>query len=151
MTSIIVRVAASLARARRAALRQRPAGSPEAVDVRVGLIDGGVDAEHAVFATRRPQVSGCGGTPAASEHGTAVASLFVGRAPEFHGAAPGAELVAVDVYCGMAAPGGRVRDIVVALGGARRCERTRDQHERRRSRQCRVGRGRPQSASRSRS
>jgi subtilisin family serine protease len=48
-------------------------------------------------------------------HGTAVASLFVGRAPEFHGAAPGAELHAVDVYCGGDAPGGRVRDIVLAL------------------------------------
>jgi subtilisin family serine protease len=88
---------------------------PEPVDVRVGLIDGGVDAEHSVFATRRPQISGCGGRPVASEHGTAVASLFVGRAPEFRGAAPGAQLVAVDVYCETAAPGGRVRDIVLAL------------------------------------
>jgi len=88
---------------------------PAAVDVRVGLIDGGVDAAHSVFATRPPQVSGCDGKPVASEHGTAVASLFVGRAPEFHGAAPGAQLVAVDVYCETAAPGGRVRDIVVAL------------------------------------
>jgi subtilisin family serine protease len=70
-----------------------------------------------VFATRRPQVHGCGGAPTPSEHGTAVASLFVGRAPEFRGAAPGAELVAVDVYCGAAAPGGRVRDIVVGLAG----------------------------------
>jgi subtilisin family serine protease len=85
------------------------------VDVRVGLIDGGVDAQHAVFATRQPQVQGCGGAPTPSEHGTAVASLFVGRAPEFRGAAPGAELVAVDVYCGLEAPGGRVRDIVVGL------------------------------------
>jgi len=89
--------------------------SVETVDVRVGLVDGGVDAGHSVFATRRPHLSGCDGAPAASEHGTAVASLFVGRAPEFHGAAPGAELFAVDVYCGAAAPGGRVRDIVVAL------------------------------------
>jgi hypothetical protein len=100
----------------------RAAGGPPAtgelpaiVDVRVGLIDGGVDTEHAVFATRRPQVRGCGGAPTPSEHGTAVASLFVGRAPEFRGAAPGAELVAIDVYCEAATPGGRVRDIVVAL------------------------------------
>ena len=88
---------------------------PAAVDVPVGLIDGGVDADHSVFATRRPQVSGCGGRPVASEHGTAVASLFVGRSPEFHGAAPGAPLVAVDIYCEAATPGGRVRDIVLAL------------------------------------
>ena len=88
---------------------------PETVDVSVGLIDGGVDTGHSAFATRRPQVSGCDGKPVPSEHGTAVASLFVGRAPEFHGAAPGAQLIAVDVYCAAAAPGGRVRDIVVAL------------------------------------
>ena len=88
---------------------------PETVEIRVGLIDGGVDAEHSVFATRRPEVSGCDGKPVVSEHGTAVASLFVGRSPEFHGAAPGAQLVVVDVYCEAAAPGGRVRDIVLAL------------------------------------
>jgi subtilisin family serine protease len=99
-----------------AAGEPRPAAAlAPVVDVRVGLIDGGVDADHAVFATRRPQVQGCGGTPTASEHGTAVASLFVGRAPEFSGAAPGAQLIAVDVYCDEATPGGRVRDIVVAL------------------------------------
>ncbi len=88
---------------------------PEAVDVRVGLIDSGVDTEHSAFATRKPQISGCDGRSVPSEHGTAVASLFVGRASEFHGAAPGAQLVAVDVYCDAAAPGGRVRDIVIAL------------------------------------
>jgi subtilisin family serine protease len=88
---------------------------PEAVSLRVGLIDGGVDVDHPAFATQRPQVSGCGGKPVPSAHGTAVASLFVGRSPEFHGAAPGAQLVAIDVYCGAATPGGRVRDIVVAL------------------------------------
>jgi subtilisin family serine protease len=95
-----------------------PAGGamPEAVQIRVGLIDGGVDVNHPAFATQRPQLSGCGGKPVSSAHGTAVASLFVGRAPEFHGAAPGAQLLAVDVYCGSDTPGGRVRDIVLALG-----------------------------------
>jgi hypothetical protein len=92
-----------------------PQEFPDPVEIRVGLVDGGVDAEHSAFATRRPVLEGCDGKPVASEHGTAVASLFVGRAPEFHGAAPGAQLVAVDVYCGTAAPGGRVRDIVLAL------------------------------------
>jgi subtilisin family serine protease len=89
---------------------------PQLVQIRVGLIDGGVDADHPAFATQRPQLSGCGGKPVPSAHGTAVASLFVGRAPEFHGAAPGAQLVAVDIYCGSEVPGGRVRDIVLALG-----------------------------------
>jgi subtilisin family serine protease len=88
---------------------------PPVVDVRVGLIDGGVDAEHPAFATRRPQLSGCGGKSVPGAHGTAVASLFVGRAAQFHGAAPGAELHAVDVYCGGDLPGGRVRDIVLGL------------------------------------
>jgi len=88
---------------------------PEIVDIRVGLIDGGVDADHPVFASRRPELAGCEGKPTASEHGTAVASLFVGRSAEFHGAAPGAHLLAVDVYCDGAAPGGRTRDIVAAL------------------------------------
>jgi subtilisin family serine protease len=91
-------------------------GLPAIVNLRVGLIDGGVDTEHSVFASQRPEVSGCDGKPTASEHGTAVASLFVGRSTEFRGAAPGAHLVAVDVYCDGAAPGGRVRDIVAALG-----------------------------------
>jgi subtilisin family serine protease len=92
------------------------AALPPLVDVRVGLIDGGVDADHPAFASRRPHLSGCGGKPVPGAHGTAVASLFVGRAPQFHGAAPGAELHAVDVYCGGELPGGRVRDIVLALG-----------------------------------
>jgi subtilisin family serine protease len=89
---------------------------PDAVSIRVGLIDGGVDASHPAFATQPPQLSGCGGRSLPSAHGTAVASLFVGRSPEFHGAAPGAQLVAVDVYCGRDIPGGRVRDIVLGLG-----------------------------------
>jgi len=93
-----------------------PAGElPDIVDIRVGLIDGGIDIEHPVFASRRPELSGCEGKPAASEHGTAVASLFVGRSAEFRGAAPGAYLISIDVYCDGAAPGGRVRDIVAAL------------------------------------
>ena len=89
---------------------------PDVVRIRVGLVDGGVDAEHPAFAAQRPRLSGCNGRPVPSAHGTAVASLFVGRAAQFHGAAPGAELVAIDVYCGSDVPGGRVRDIVLALG-----------------------------------
>lgn len=93
-----------------------PAPEVRQVDIRVGLIDGGVDASHPVFQRRPPQVSGCGGAVRPSAHGTAVASLFVGWATDFAGAAPGAQLLAVDVYCGGDAPGGRMRDVVVALG-----------------------------------
>ena len=89
---------------------------PDPVHIRVGLIDGGVAADHPAFASQRPQLAGCNDRPVPSAHGTAVASLFVGRAPEFNGAAPGAELIAIDVYCGRDVPGGRVRDIVLGLG-----------------------------------
>lgn len=86
------------------------------VEIRVGLVDGGVDAAHPVFQRRPPVVSGCGGSPQPSAHGTGVASLFVGWSDGFTGAAPGAQLLAVDVYCGSQSPGGRVRDVVSALG-----------------------------------
>ncbi len=101
-----------------AALLSAPPGAAVAVNpvaIRVGLIDGGVDAVHPVFQHRPPQVSGCNGHSVASAHGTAVASLYVGWTEHFAGAAPGAELLAVDVYCGAEAPGGRVRDIVAGL------------------------------------
>jgi subtilisin family serine protease len=82
----------------------------------IGMIDSGVDGHHPVFAGRAPQVLGCEGRLLPSDHGTAVASLLVGDAlPTFRGAAPGAGLIAVDVYCGGTEPGGRVRDIAAAL------------------------------------
>ncbi len=93
-----------------------PAASTAPVQIRVGLIDGGVDAAHPVFQRRPPLVSGCDGRAQPSAHGTGVASLFVGWSEEFTGAAPGAQLLAVDVYCGSDAPGGRMRDVVAALG-----------------------------------
>lgn len=85
------------------------------VDLRVGLIDGGVDTAHAVFARRPPQQLGCNGRSAPSPHGTAVASLFVGWSPRFSGSAPGAQLLAFDVYCERDQPGGRMRDVVAGL------------------------------------
>ena len=74
--------------------------------VRVGLIDGGVQRTHAVFAGVSIHEHGCAGGGIPSAHGTAVASLLVGRDDVFHGAAPGAELFAADVYCGLATGGG---------------------------------------------
>jgi len=90
-----------------------PAAAP--VAIRVGLIDGGVDATHEAFAHQRPHVTGCDGHPVVSAHATAVASLFAGWSGRFQGAAPGAMLEAVDVYCDRAAPGGRVSDIAQAF------------------------------------
>jgi subtilisin family serine protease len=68
---------------------------------RVGLIDGGVDVSHDVFRDIVIHQHGCSGAPVPAAHGTAVASLMIGRSPRFHGAAPGSELYAADVYCGL--------------------------------------------------
>jgi hypothetical protein len=77
---------------------------------RVGLIDGGVEARHPVFRDVPIHLHGCGGTAVPTEYGTEVASLLVGRTARFHGAAPGAELFAADVYCGL--PTGGAADAV---------------------------------------
>jgi len=84
--------------------------------VRIGMVDSGVDVHHPAFTARAPEQLGCEGHALPSAHGTAIASLLVGDAqPQFRGAAPGAALVAVDVYCGVDEPGGRVRDIAAGL------------------------------------
>jgi len=80
------------------------AGSP-AKGARVGLIDGGVQRSHPVFQGVAIHEHGCAGGNVPSEHGTAVASLLVGHGDHFNGAAVGAELYSVDVYCGLATGG----------------------------------------------
>lgn len=77
----------------------------EAVGAKVGLIDGGVQRTHPVFTGVTVHEHGCAGGGIPSAHGTAVASLLVGQGDVFHGAAPGAELFAADVYCGLATGG----------------------------------------------
>lgn len=74
---------------------------PPVAGARVGLIDGGVQRTHAVFRDVKVHEHGCAGGSVPSPHGTAVASLIVGHADRFEGAAPGAELYAADVYCGL--------------------------------------------------
>jgi subtilisin family serine protease len=87
------------------------ASAPQpATGTRVGLIDGGIDGAHPVFRDLLIHRHGCGAVPIPSAHGTAVASLMVGRSADFHGAAPGAELYAGDVYCGL--PTGGAADAV---------------------------------------
>lgn len=85
-------------------------GTAVAGKTRIGLIDSGVDPAHEVFSGLALHPHGCSGHLVPHEHGTAVASLMVGRAPTFHGAAPGSELYAADVYCG--APTGGAADVV---------------------------------------
>lgn len=89
--------------------------APAAAARRVGLVDGGVDATHPSLRAARLQSWGCAGTPVPSAHGTAVASLLVGRDDAFAGVLPAdTALYAADVYCGQAA-GGAVETVVQAL------------------------------------
>jgi subtilisin family serine protease len=66
---------------------------------RVGLIDSGVDIAHPAFHDAVIHSWGCADRTVASAHGTAVASLLVGRGSGFHGVVVGAELYAANVYC----------------------------------------------------
>lgn len=90
------------------------ASVPSVQGVKVGLIDGGVDTSHPVFHDAVIHQYGCSDKPVPSPHGTAVASLMIGRSQMFHGAAPGAELFAADVYCGSGV-GGAVDAVVDAI------------------------------------
>ena len=81
--------------------------------MRIGLIDSGVDGSHPSLAGTTIHRFGCDGAMLPQAHGTAVASLLVGEAADFHGAMPGAELYAADVFCGN--PGGSIALLAVAL------------------------------------
>lgn len=93
-----------------AAIAAAPAPASAPAAVRVGLIDDGVDAHHAALDAAKIHPHGCAGAAQPALHGTAVASLLVGHAGHFQGAAPGAELYAADVFCGRAT-GGAVDDV----------------------------------------
>ncbi|HLZ77980.1 MAG TPA: S8 family serine peptidase [Sphingomonas sp.] len=80
----------------------------------MGLIDGGVGA-HPAFADASIEQRGFAGAVKPSGHGTAVASLMVGRAGAFHGVVPGGSLLAADVYGGSEA-NGSAEAIVRAMG-----------------------------------
>jgi subtilisin family serine protease len=90
--------------------------SAHAQDARpsVGLIDGGIDLRHPALRGADIRTSGCKGVAVPSVHGTAVASLLVGRARGFGGAAQSATLYAADVYCN-SPTGGTATLIVEAL------------------------------------
>lgn len=78
-----------------------PVVSPGVV---IGVIDGGVSS-HAALVGARIEQRGFAGGVNGTGHGTAVASLLVGTAPGFAGAAPGADLLVADVYGGSVANG----------------------------------------------
>lgn len=97
----------SLASAESAAVPAKPVR-------RIGLIDGGVDGGTEALRDIRIHRDGCLDREIASAHGTAVASIMVGRMGKFNGAAPGIELYAADIYCGEPT-GGSVDAIVGAF------------------------------------
>lgn len=77
----------------------------------VGMIDGGVAAAaDGAIAQRGFAI----GAPRPSDHGTAIASLIAGRGP-IRGGAPGARVIAADVY-GADPAGGSATAIARALG-----------------------------------
>lgn len=81
----------------------QPGGGPF-----IGMIDGGVGGGGMI------QRGFAAGGARASDHGTAIASLILGRGP-VRGAAPGARLMVADVY-GADPAGGSATAIVKALG-----------------------------------
>jgi len=91
-----------------------PPVPPQGGGVRVGLIDTGVDTRHPALAGVTVQSRGFVGAARPAGHGTAVASLLVGRGQGFRSAAPGASLYAADVYGG-ATTGGSATAVAQAL------------------------------------
>ena len=82
----------------------------------LGLVDLGVDPTHPALKEARIEVRNFTGEKRSSPsaHGTAVASLLVGAADDFAGAARGAHLYAADVF-GDADTGGSTEMILAAL------------------------------------
>lgn len=91
-----------------------PASDHAATSRRVGLVDSGLDRRHASLRGADVRVWGCHDVPMPSPHGTAVASLLVGRDAAFAGVATGSVLYAADIYCGQPA-GGAAENIASAL------------------------------------
>ena len=81
---------------------------------RIGIVDGGV-AAHPSLSGASIEQRGFAGSPQATGHGTAVASLIVGNQGAFRGAARNASLFVADVYGGNRAAGSAT-SIAQALG-----------------------------------
>jgi len=94
---------------------QTPAPSDGRASIlRVGLIDGGVEANHAALHSFRLHQHGCNSTVVPSAHGTAIASRLVAGFNEAAPATPHVDLYVADVYCG-APTGGSTEAVIQAL------------------------------------
>lgn len=91
-----------------------PARTTAPAGLRIGLIDGGVETAHPLLREADITAWGCGSKKIPSAHGTAVASLLVGRGTRFRSAAPNAALYAADVYCNDPI-GGSIEAVAAAL------------------------------------
>ena len=93
------------------------AGAGMAANVKIGMIDAGVDRNHPAFDGAKIVTKNFAGEKESpgTAHGTAVASLLVGEDGDFHGALAGATLYAADVYGGEP-DGGSADAIARALG-----------------------------------
>lgn len=106
--------------------------SSQALGASLGLIDTGVDVAHPALTGSITQ-RGFAGPPRIGAHGTAVASLMVGRNRAFSGGDPGGDLLVADIYGGLTTGGSstglaqalawmveqRVRVVNVSLVGPR--------------------------------
>jgi subtilisin family serine protease len=92
-----------------------PANKSSPSRIRIGLVDSGVDVTHPVFHDSVVHAWGCDNHAVPAAHGTAVASLLIGRSDVFHGVHPDAELYAADVFCGRPT-GGAVDTLVAGFG-----------------------------------
>ena len=86
---------------------------PPANGLRIGLIDSGIDGSHPVLAGATIERHGCDQAVFPAPHGTAVASLLVGRGEGFESVIPGATLYAADIFCGHG--GGSLSLLAIAL------------------------------------
>ena len=97
-----------------ASLQQASSGPMPPGPLHVGLIDSGVDVAHPSLRQADIRRHGCTDGAHPAPHGTAVASLLVGRGERFRSAVPQAVLYAGDAYCD-AATGGSVEAVVGEL------------------------------------
>lgn len=78
---------------------------PQSSTARLGLIDTGVEATHPALAGSSITQRGFAGPPRLGAHGTAVASLMIGRSGAFSGADPRGGLLVADIYGGQTTGG----------------------------------------------
>lgn len=86
-------------------------------DVKIGMIDAGIDQLHPAFRSAEISATNTAGksrSPRPTAHGTAVASLLIGDDSGFSGALPGATLYAADAFAG-SETGGAADDIARAI------------------------------------